>query len=240
MIRWMPSDSLKTPEHGERQVTMHFTCSPLPPPPARLPVLQEEVERGLSLVLSPADSQCLGRWDRCPKPLRALTQPCASRRHCGTPSPLCLLQEAIAPLTHPKSTRHHQCSTEQRLSVYLAGPLRATGSHVKWPWTLYPTRHGATRVGTRPSRLQAPGLHDPGLHGPGFQHPRLQDPWLQASCLQGSRLHHPGLQPSRLQSSWLQPSGISSDCRGKTRQGVEGSSAAGSMGASALPPLPGD
>lgn len=125
---------------------------------------------------------------------------------------------------------------EQRC-VYLAGPLRATGSHIKWPRTLYPTGHGATWVGTRPSRLQAPGLHHPGLHGPGLQHSRLQDPRLQASRLQGSRLQHSWLQPPRLQSSRLQSSGISSDCRGKTRQGVDGSSMAGSVGASPLPPL---
>lgn len=113
--------------------------------------------------------------------------------------------------------------------MYLAGPLRATGSHAKRPRTLYPTRHGATRVGTGPSRLQAPLLHDPGLHSPGFQHSWLQPSRLQGSCFQGSRLHHPGLQPSWLQSSWLQPSGISPNCRGKTRQDVGESSDAGSM-----------
>lgn len=122
---------------------------------------------------------------------------------------------------------------EQRLCAYLAGPLWATGAHIKWPRTLYPTRHRATRVGTRPSRLQASWLHDPGLHGPGFQHSRLQDPWLQSSCLQGSRFHHPGLQPS-----WLQPSRISSNCRGKTRQDAAGcSTVRRACGASPLPPL---
>lgn len=128
-----------------------------------------------------------------------------------------------SPGPSPQDTISAQSATE----LYLAGPLWAAGSHIKWSGTLYATSHRATWVGTRPSRLQASGLHDPGLHGPGFKHSWLQDPWLHAPWLQAPRLHHPGLQPSWLQSSRLQPSGISSNCRGRTRQAVEGSSAMG-------------
>lgn len=64
------TDSLKMPKREERQATVRFTCSPLPPTPVLLPAHQEEVERGLNLVLRPADGQCLGRCDGCPEPLR--------------------------------------------------------------------------------------------------------------------------------------------------------------------------
>lgn len=166
-------------------------------------------------------------------------RPCAFWRCCSVGRPPLASCCRTRSHPHPAPIYIGAQTAEQRHCVYLAGPLWATGSHVKWPRTLYPTRHGATWVGTRPSRFQAPGLHDPGLHGPGFQHSRFQHPWLQASCLQGSRFHHTGFQPSWLQSSWLQPSGISSNCRGKTRHAVEGRGAAGSMGVSPLPPLPG-
>lgn len=71
------------PEHEER---VHFMCSPLPTP-VLLSVSQEEVGRGLSLVLCPADGQCLGKWDKCPDPSELVPQAWCFPELllCGTP-----------------------------------------------------------------------------------------------------------------------------------------------------------
>lgn len=87
------TDCLKMPEHEER---VYFMCSPLPTP-VLLPASQEEVERGLNVVLSPADGQSLEKWDSCPDPSEPVTKAGAAQSCCsmGLPPPSPSLQDAV-------------------------------------------------------------------------------------------------------------------------------------------------
>lgn len=79
---------------------VHFMCSPLPSP-VLFPVPQEEMERGLSPVLSPTDGQCLGKLDRCRNPSEPVTK--------GWCFPELLLCGTLP--TQPQPTGPRQCLT---------------------------------------------------------------------------------------------------------------------------------